>query len=42
MRVATDLGTYKAERRAQLHREAEEMREALRAKERELAVLEQS
>ncbi|GAD98205.1 GATA factor SREP [Paecilomyces variotii No. 5] len=32
---------YKAERRAQLQREAEEMRQALRAKERELAELDQ-
>ncbi|KAJ9360657.1 transcriptional regulator family: GATA type zinc finger [Paecilomyces variotii] len=33
--------SYKAERRAQLQREAEEMRQALRAKERELAELDQ-
>lgn len=35
----SELDNYKAERRAQLQREAEEMREALRAKERELAQL---
>ncbi|KAK2737417.1 putative electron transfer flavoprotein subunit [Myotisia sp. PD_48] len=35
----TDSNTLKAERRAQLQREAENMREALRAKERELASL---
>ncbi|PGH05520.1 hypothetical protein GX51_02858 [Blastomyces parvus] len=36
---AIDHGNAKAERRAQLQREAEDMREALRAKERELAAL---
>ncbi|EGE82330.1 GATA-binding protein, other eukaryote, variant [Blastomyces dermatitidis ATCC 18188] len=36
---AMDLGDEKAERRAQLQREAEDMREALKAKERELAAL---
>ncbi|KAL1967973.1 hypothetical protein VTN77DRAFT_2390 [Rasamsonia byssochlamydoides] len=41
-RGSTDLDSYKLERRAQLQREAEEIREALRAKERELAELEQS
>lgn len=41
LRNLTDRESYKAERRAQLQREAEEMREALRAKERELAELEQ-
>lgn len=40
-RGTTDLDSYKMERRAQLQREAEEIREALRAKERELAELEQ-
>lgn len=40
-RGSTDLETYKMERRAQLQREAEEIREALRAKERELAELDQ-
>lgn len=35
----SELDNYKSERRAQLQREAEEMREALRAKERELAQL---
>jgi GATA-binding protein len=39
-RGSTDLDGYKLERRAQLQREAEEIREALRAKERELAELE--
>ncbi|OJD12492.1 hypothetical protein AJ78_06918 [Emergomyces pasteurianus Ep9510] len=38
--VMMDHVDPKAERRAQLHREAENMREALRAKERELASLE--
>ena len=36
---ATDRESYKAERRAQLVREAENMRELLRQKERELAEL---
>jgi GATA-binding protein, other eukaryote len=36
---ATDRESYKAERRAQLVREAEDMREMLRRKERELAEL---
>ncbi|KAK2732713.1 putative electron transfer flavoprotein subunit [Onygenales sp. PD_40] len=38
--AAGETSDYKAERRAQLQREAEDMREALRAKERELASLE--
>lgn len=41
LRNLSDRESYKAERRAQLQREAEEIREALRAKERELAELEQ-
>jgi GATA-binding protein, other eukaryote len=40
--IPTDIRSYKAGRRAQLQREAEEMREALWAKERELAELDQS
>jgi hypothetical protein len=38
-RESTDRESYKAERRAQLVREAEDMREMLRQKERELAEL---
>lgn len=41
IRSTADIDNYKAERRAQLKREAEEMREALKAKERELAELDQ-
>jgi GATA-binding protein len=37
--METDRESYKAERRAQLLREAEDMREMLRQKERELAEL---
>lgn len=40
VRNEADIDNHKAERRAQLKREAEEMREALKAKERELAELE--
>jgi GATA-binding protein len=39
LEMETDRESYKAERRAQLLREAEDMREMLRQKERELAEL---